>query len=64
MVFSALSYVFNREMHEILIYSIIALENIYAPKDKGISYTLQKNNWIRINEYDAEGNMIGETYEK
>ena len=43
MVFSALSYVFNREMHEILIYSIIALENIYAPNDKGISYTLQKN---------------------
>lgn len=42
-VFSALSYVFNREMHEILIYSIIALENIYAPNDKGISYTLQKN---------------------
>ena len=42
-VFSALSYVFNREMHEILIYSIIALENIYAPNNKGISYTLQKN---------------------
>lgn len=42
-IFSSLSYVFNREMHEILIYSIIALENIYAPNDKGISYTLQKN---------------------
>ena len=29
-----------------------------------VTYTLQKNNWIRINEYDESGNMIGETYEK
>lgn len=42
-IFSSLSYVFNRELHEILIYSIIGLESIYAPNDKGISYTLQKN---------------------
>ena len=25
--------------------------------------TLQKNNWIRINEYDEEGNMIAESYD-
>ena len=29
-----------------------------------VTYTMQQNEWIRINEYDAEGNMIGETYEK
>lgn len=34
-------------------------------KDKHIvTYTTQKNNWIRINEYNAEGKMIGETYER
>ena len=33
-------------------------------KDKHIvTYTAQKNNWIRINEYNAEGKMIGETYQ-
>ena len=42
-IFSSLSYVFNRELHEILIYSIIGLESIYAPSNKGIAYTLQKN---------------------
>ncbi len=26
--------------------------------------TLQENGWIRINEYDGEGNMIAETYDK
>lgn len=26
--------------------------------------TAQKNGWIRINEYDEDGNMIGEIYEK
>ena len=29
-----------------------------------VTYTMQQNDWIRINEYDAEGNIIGETYEK
>ena len=34
-------------------------------KDKYIiTYTMQKNDWIRINEYDSEGKMIGETYDK
>lgn len=42
-IFSALSYVFNREMHEIFVYSIIGLESIYAADNKGISNTLQKN---------------------
>ena len=26
--------------------------------------TAQHNGWIRINEYDENGKMIGETYEK
>lgn len=29
-----------------------------------VTYTMQQNGWIRINEYDKDGNMIGETYEK
>lgn len=29
-----------------------------------IIYTPQENGWIRINQYDGEGKMIGETYEK
>lgn len=44
--FSALTYVFNRQYHEGLIYSIIGLESIYSPGKSGISYTLQK----RINK--------------
>ena len=45
--FSALTYVFNRQYHEGLIYSIIGLESIYSPGKSGISYTLQK----RINKF-------------
>lgn len=41
-IFGALTYILNRECHESLIYSIIALESIYSPNSKGISYTLQK----------------------
>lgn len=26
--------------------------------------TAQKNGWIRMNEYDENGNMIGEIYER
>lgn len=44
--FSALTYVFNRQYHEGLIYSIVGLESIYSPGKSGISYTLQK----RINK--------------
>ena len=40
--FSAITYVFNRQYHEGLIYSIIGLESIYSPGKSGISYTLQK----------------------
>lgn len=42
-IFSTLTYVFNREMHEIFVYSIIGLESVYAPNGRGISNTLQKN---------------------
>ncbi len=42
-IFSALTYVFNREMHEIFVYSIIGLESVYAPNGREISNTLQKN---------------------
>lgn len=29
-----------------------------------ITYTIQKNGWTRMNEYDENGNMIGESYDK
>lgn len=29
-----------------------------------IIYTLQDNGWIRINQYDGDGKMIGESYER
>lgn len=41
-IFGALTYILNRQCHESLIYSIIALESIYSPNSKGISNTLQK----------------------
>lgn len=41
-IFGALTYILNRECHESLIYSIIALESVYTPNSKGISNTLQK----------------------
>ncbi len=40
--FTALTYVLNREEHESLLYSVIGLESIYTPGNKGISYALQR----------------------
>lgn len=41
-IFMSLTYVLNREDHESLLYSILGLESIYVPKEKGVSYSLQK----------------------
>ncbi len=40
--FSLLTYAFNRESHESLLYSVIGLESIYTPTDRGISDKFQK----------------------
>lgn len=40
--FTMLTYLFNRESHESLLYSVIGLENLYFSKNGGIAYTLQK----------------------
>jgi hypothetical protein len=39
--FTMLTYLFNRDSHESLLYSVIGLENLFSKNDKGISYTLQ-----------------------
>lgn len=41
-MFSTLTYIFNRNFHESLIYSTIGLESIYSPGKAGISSALQK----------------------
>lgn len=39
--FTMLTYLFNRDVHESLLYSVIGLENLFLAKDTGISYKLQ-----------------------
>ncbi len=39
--FTMLTYLFNRDSHESLLYSVIGLENLYSAKNGGIAYTLQ-----------------------
>lgn len=39
---STLSYVLNRDIHESLIYSIIGLESLHVPEDKGVTNLLAK----------------------
>lgn len=41
-MFSTLTYIFNRNFHESLIYSTIGLESVYSPGKSGISSALQK----------------------